>query len=117
MSTHSDFGLDQKIEEIFTGIVEPVFQDLTDEYNEAPGFEVKRVPDGPLIKGIERYSSIMFKHPNGVEMIVCVYWVLGSHRLFAENIRMVTLNKMFDVFSLTREELKEEVSFLAGLKL
>lgn len=117
MSTHSDLGLDQKIEEIFTDIVEPVLTDLMNEYNEAPGFEVKLVPDGPLIQGIERYLSIMFKHPNGVEMIVCVYWVSGSHRLFAENIRMVTLNKMFDVFSLTREQLKEDVAFLAGLKL
>ena len=117
MSTHSDLGLEHKIEEVFGGIVEPVFQELMDEYNEAPGFEVKLVPDGPLIKGIEKYSSIMFKHPGGVEMIVCVYWVSGSHRLFAENIRMVTLNKMFDVFSLTREELKDGVAFLAGLKL
>lgn len=117
MSTHTDLSLEEKIDDVFIDIVEPVFAALMDEYNDIPGFEVKLVPDGPLIKGIERHSSIMFKHPNGLEMIVCVYWVSGSHRLFAENIRMVTLNKMFDVFSLTREELKEQISFLAGLKL
>lgn len=117
MSTNSDLSLEQKIEEVFRDIVEPVVSDLMNEYNQAPGFEVKLVPDGPLIQGIERYISVMFKHPNGVEMIVCVYWVSGSHRLFAENIRMVTLNKMFDAFSITKEELKEQISFLAGLKL
>ena len=81
------------------------------------GREEIRVPDGPLIMGIERYSSIMFRHPGGLEMIVCVYWVSGSHRLIAENIRMVTLNKTFDIFSVTEEELEKQVRFLAGLDL
>ena len=103
MSRRSDLILDEKVEGIFTGLVAPVFEELMSEYGDAPGFEVKLVPDGPLIMGIDRYSSIMFRHPSGLEMIVCVYWVSGSHTLVAENIRMVTLNKTFDIFSLTRE--------------
>ena len=117
MSDQSDLTLSEKVEDVFDNMVGPVFRDFIEDYGDAPGFEVKLVSDGPLIMGIERYASIMFKHPNGLEMIVCVYWVSGSHRLIAENIRMVTLNKTFDLFSLTKEELKEQIGFLAGLKL
>lgn len=116
-SDQQELSLEQKVEDVFTNVVGPVFKELIDEYNGAPGFEVKLVPDGPLIMGIDRYASIMFKHPGGLEMIVCVYWVSGSHRLVAENIRLVTLNKTFDLFSITREELREQIAFLAGLKL
>ena len=117
MSDHADLTLAEKVEDVFNNMVRPVFEEFMEEYGGAPGFEVKLVPDGPLIMGIERYASIMFKHPNGLEMIVCVYWVSGSERLIAENIRMVTLNKTFDIFSVTREELFEQIGFLAGLKL
>jgi len=117
VSDHTDLNLAEKIDDIFENIVEPVFGEFIKVYEDAPGYEVKLVPDGPLIMGIDRYGSIMFKHPNGLEMIVCVYWVSGSERLIAENIRMVTLNKTFDIFSVTREELAEQIGFLAGLKL
>ncbi len=117
MSDYSESNLDEKVEDLFENMVRPVFEDFIKDYGAAPGYQVKLVPDGPLIMGIDRYASIMFKHPNGLEMIVCVYWVSGSERLIAENIRMVTLNKTFDIFSVTREELAEQIGFLAGLKL
>lgn len=117
MSDHFDLNLEERVDGIFENIVGPVFGEFIEIYNGAPGYEVKPVPDGPLIMGIDRYASIMFKHPNGLEMIVCVYWVSGSQRLVAENIRMVTLNKTFDIFSITQEELREQIGFLAGLKL
>lgn len=117
VSDRSDFNLAEKIDDVFENMVGPVFEEFIEEYGGSRGYEVKLVPDGPLIMGIDRYASIMFKHPNGLEMIVCVYWVSGSERLIAENIRMVTLNKTFDIFSLTRGELREQIAFLAGLKL
>ena len=117
MSEQSELHLAQKVDDIFENTVTAVFGKLIAQYGAASGFEVKLVPDGPLIMGIERYSSIMFRHPNGLEMIVCVYWVSGSHRLIAENIRMVTLNKTFDIFSVTAAELEKQIRFLAGLEL
>jgi hypothetical protein len=117
MSGHSNLNLAEKVGDIFQNIVEPVFGKFIEGYGDAPGYEVKLVPDGPLIMGIDRCASIMFKHPNGLEMIVCVYWVSGSERLIAENIRMVTLNKTFDLFSVTEDELEKQIGFLAGLKL
>ena len=111
------FDLTQRAEDVFENTVDPVFQELIEEYGDAPGFQVKLVSDGPLIVGIDRYSSIMFKHPNGLEMIVCVYWVSGSERLIAENIRMVTLNKTLDLYKVTRDELRKQITFLAGLEL
>ena len=66
--------------------------------------------------GIEKYSSVMVKHPGGQEMIVCVYWVKNSERLIAENIQMVTLNKSFDIFSITQEELASQLKFLTGMR-
>lgn len=74
------------------------------------------VPDSPLITGISRYASIMVRHPGGVEMIVCVYWVEGSLRPAAENKRMVTLSKTFDLFTVTREALGKQIRFLSGLE-
>jgi len=117
VSDQSELNLAEKVDDIFENIVLPVLGKFIEDYSGAPGYEVKFVPDGPLIMGIDRYSSLMFKHPNGLEMIVCVYWVLGSERLIAENIRLVTLNKAFNIFSITREELCEQIGFLAGLKL
>jgi hypothetical protein len=58
----------------------------------------------------------MISHPGGVEMIICVYWVKGSMRLVAENIRMVTLSKTFDIFTVTKELLGKQVRFLGGLE-
>lgn len=37
-------------------------------------------------------------------------------RLVAENIRMVTLSKTFDIFSVTKELLGRQVRFLSGLE-
>ena len=87
---------------VFDEVVEPAFIDSIGQYNGAVGMVVKIVPDGPLILGINRHSSLMIRHPNGVEMIVCVYWVEGSTRLIAENIRIVTLGKTFDIFAVTK---------------
>ena len=80
------------------------------------GYEVKIVSDGPIIIGIEKYSSIKVKHPGGLEMIVCVYWVKNSERLIAENILLITHNKSFDLFSVTKEDLASQIKFLSGLK-
>ena len=49
-------------------------------------------------------------------MIVCVYWVKNSERLIAENILLITHNKSFDLFSVTKEELASQIKFLSGLK-
>ncbi len=100
---------------IFDLKVKPVFADLIEFYNGVGAYIVKAVPDSPLITGIKRYASIMVRHPSGVEMIVCLYWVEGSKRLVAENIRMVTLSKTFDIYTVTKEELLRQVKFLAGL--
>jgi hypothetical protein len=117
VSEQSELHLAQKVDDIFDNIVKPLFEKFIENYGGTSGFEVKLVPDGPLIMGIKRYSSIMFRYPNGLEMIVCVYWVSGSQRLIAENIRMVTRNKTFDIFSIRAEELEKQIRFLAGLEL
>ncbi len=116
MSQGSDWELDNKVDEVFRSVVLPAFQSMIDDYNQVGGYEVKVVPDSPVIMGIEKYSSIMVKHPGGQEMIVCVYWVKNSERLIAENIQMVTLNKSFDIFSVTKEELESELTFLTGMR-
>lgn len=116
MSERSDWLLRERASIVFDDIVRPVFADLIERYNGAGGLVVKVVPDSPLILGIERHSSLMVRRPDGIEMIVCVYWVGGSSRLIAENIRMVTLSKSFDLFTVTREELEEQLKFLSGLE-
>lgn len=115
MSGKSDWLLNERAAIVFDDIVEPVFASLIEQYDGAGGVVVKTVPDSPLILGLKRHSSIMIRHPNGIEMIVSVYWVAGSKRLIAENIRMVTLSKSFDIFTVTREELKRQVEFLGAL--
>ncbi len=116
MSDRSDWLLRERATIVFDDIVGPVFADLVERYDGAGGLVVKVVPDSPLILGIERHSSLMVRRPDGIEMIVCVYWVGGSGRLVAENIRMVTLSKTFDLFTVTREALNEQVRFLSGLE-
>ncbi|MEW6146030.1 MAG: hypothetical protein AB1598_13550 [Thermodesulfobacteriota bacterium] len=115
MSGRSDWLLGERAAVVFDDIVEPVFARLIEQYGGAGGVVVEAVPDSPLITGLKRYSSIMVRHPNGMEMIVSVYWVEGSGRLIAENIRMVTLSKSFDIFTVTREALEEQVKFLSAL--
>ena len=107
--------LNEKVQDVFRNIVEPVFEELIKEYDGVNGCEVKIVPESPVIMGIERHSSIMFKHPIDIEMIVCVYWTVSSDKIVAENISMLTLNKTFNIFEVTKEELKKQVKFLGGM--
>lgn len=116
MSQDSNWGIEEKVDEVFTSIVLPAFKVLIDDYDQVGGYEVKVVSDSPVIMGIEKYSSILVKHPGGQEMIVCVYWVKNSQRLIAENIQMVTLNKSFDLHSVTKDELASELKFLTGMR-
>jgi len=116
MGQDSNWDLDERVNGVFTRTVLPSFRNLIDQYNQVGGYEVKVVSDSPIIMGIEKYSSISVKHPRGHEMIVCVYWVKNSERLIAENIQMVTLNKSFDIFSVTVEELTSQLKFLTGLR-
>jgi hypothetical protein len=116
MTGKTDWELEERIDGIFDDIVAPVFGELIEEYDGAGGYGAKYVTDSPLITGLGRYASIMITHPGGVEMIICVYWVRGSLRLVAENIRMVTLSKTFDIFTVTKELLSKQVRFLSGLE-
>ncbi|MEM7008509.1 MAG: hypothetical protein AAF462_05170 [Thermodesulfobacteriota bacterium] len=115
MSQGSNWELDERVDAVFKTVVIPAFQTLIDDYDQVGGYEVKEVSDSPIIMGIEKYSSIMVKHPGGQEMIVCVYWVKNSERLIAENIQMVTLNKSFNLFTVTKEELSSELKFLTAM--
>lgn len=115
MKDISDWQLNEQIDAVFREKVMPAFADLIALYNNVGGYVVKTVPDSPLITGISRYASVMVQHPAGVEMIVCVYWVEGSSRIVAENIRMVTLSKTFDIYTVTKEELLGQIKFLGGL--
>ena len=116
MSQDSNWDIDDRVDGIFKNIVIPVYEGLINDYDAVDGYEVKIVSDGPLIMGIEKYSSIKVKHPGGLEMIVCVYWVKNSERLIAENILLITHNKSFDLFSVTKEDLASQIRFLSGLK-
>ena len=116
MAGKTDWELEERIDGIFDDIVMPVLDELIEEYDGAGGYGAKHVTDSPLITGLGRYASIMITHPGGVEMIICVYWVKGSLRLVAENIRMVTLSKTFDIFTVTKELLSKQVRFLSGLE-
>ena len=116
MSQDSNWKMDDRVDEVFKNIVIPAFESLINDYDQVGGYEVKVVPEGPLIMGIEKYSSIKVNHPGGLEMIICVYWVKNSERLIAENILLITHNKSFDIFSVTKEELLSQVKFLSGLK-
>ena len=115
MSQDSNWGIEEKVDEVFNTVVLPAFKIMIDDYDQVGGYEVKVVSDSPVIMGIEKYSSILVKHPGGQEMIVCVYWVKNSKRLIAENIQMVTLNKSFFLDSITKEELASELKFLTAM--
>ena len=111
----SDWLLNERVNVVFDETVTPVCHDLVKTYNGAGGYAVETVSESPLITGIKRYASIKVTQPGGLEMIVCVYWVEGSSLLVAENITLVTLSKAFDLNSVTREELTEQLKFLCGL--
>ena len=116
MGQDSNWDINERVDEVFKDIVNPVFEELIRNHDGVDGYEVKIVSDGPIITGIENYASIMVKHPGGMEMIVCVYWIKNSERLIAENILLITHNASFDIFTVTREELSSQVKFLSGIK-
>jgi hypothetical protein len=116
MTGKTDWELEERVDGIFEDVIIPVLDELIEEYDGTGGYGAQYVPDSPLITGLGRYASIMISHPEGVEMIVCIYWVRGSMRLVAENIRMVTLSKTFDIFSVSKELLGKQVRFLSGLE-
>ncbi|HEX9666932.1 MAG TPA: hypothetical protein VGA95_10305 [Thermodesulfobacteriota bacterium] len=116
MSEDLTSQLNEKANELFENLITPIFKELIEEYNGENGFEVKVVPDRPAIMGIKKHKSIMIKHPDGMEMIVCLYWVEGHDKIVAENIMMVTLNKAFNIYEVTKDDLKEKIKFLAGLE-
>lgn len=109
--------LNEKANELFENVITPIFTELIQEYNGENGFEVKVVPDKPAIIGIRKHNFVMIKHPDGMEMIICVYWVEGHDKIVAENIMMVTLNKVFNMDDVTKDDLKKKIKFLGGLEL
>lgn len=115
MSKELAIELNKKANEAFENVITPVFQELIEEYNGNNGFEVKVVMDRPAITGIRRHKSIMIKHPDGMEMVICLYWVEGYDKIVAENIMMVTLNKALSIYELARDDVKKKIKFLAGL--
>jgi hypothetical protein len=107
----------EKANELFENVITPIFKELIEEYNGQDGFEVKAVSDRPAIMGITKHSSLMIKHPDGMEMIICLYWVEGDDKIVAENIMMVTLNKAFNIYEVTKDDLKKKIKFLGGLEI
>lgn len=116
MSDELNWQIGEKANEAFEKSVEPGLQELVKEYDGVRGLEVKIVSDCPSISGIGRYASIMFTYPGGLEMIVSVYWVRDNDRIFAENLSLVTLKRDWDIYEITKEELKKQVKLLVGLK-
>jgi hypothetical protein len=108
--------LNQKANEMFQNLVTPILKELIEEYDGENGFEVKVVPDKPAIMGIKKHDSVMIKHPDGMEMVICIYWVEGHDKIVAENIMMVTLNKVFNMYEVTSDDLKKIIKFLGGLE-
>ncbi|NIP39812.1 MAG: hypothetical protein GWO07_12375 [Candidatus Dadabacteria bacterium] len=104
-----------RVSKIFHENVAPLIEELITEFNGLDGIEAKTVSDIPVIMGIKEFSSILFKLPTGVEHVVCVYWIDGEQQIVAENIRMVTVNRSFDIFDLNTDELKKTIKVLAGL--
>lgn len=103
------------VKELFLKCIEPVMHELVSEYNGLQGIEAKIVSESPVMMGIEKYISILFRHPNGVEHLICVYWIGGEEKIVAENLRMVTLNRSLSIFNLDAEKLKKTIKALAGL--
>ena len=108
--------LNEKANELFQSLIIPILKELVEEYDGENGFEVKVVPDKPAIMGIKRHNSVMIKHPDGMKMIICVYWVEGHDEIVAENIMMVTLNEVFNMHEVTKDDLKQKIKFLGGLE-
>lgn len=116
MIQKSDWQLNERVNAVFDEVVRPAFEGLIGRYDGVGGYSLRNVPDSPLITGIKRHESIMVRHPNGLEMIICVYWVERSEKLVAENIQMVTLSKTFDMHTVSIDEIQTGLKFLSGLK-
>jgi hypothetical protein len=116
LSDQLEWQLTEKANEVFETVIEPALLELIEEYNSLGTIEVKIVSDVPLISGIDRYVSIMFKDPNNFELIVCVYWIKGSDKIIVDNIGLVFTNKVLDIYTVTKEELKRQVKLVAGLR-
>ncbi|HSG31423.1 MAG TPA: hypothetical protein VLB82_07750 [Thermodesulfobacteriota bacterium] len=115
MAEDFDTEIQNRVTAIFSDIVKPLTDELISDFNGVDGIQAELVSDIPVIMGIKQYKSIMFKLPTGVEHVICVYWVDGGSEIVAENIRMVTLNRSFDIFDLDVDELKKTIKVLAGL--
>ncbi len=104
-----------RVLKIYKEVVGPLIDELITEFDGVNGIEVRTVSDMPVIMGIKKYRSILFKMPSGVEHMVCIYWIEGEEKIVAESIRMVTINRAFDIFDLNVGELKKTIKVLAGL--
>lgn len=116
MSDELNWQIAEKVNEAFEKSVEPGLQELVTEYDGVRGLEVKIVSECPYIYGIGKYASIMFTYPEGLEMIVSVYWVTGSDRIVAENLSLITSKRDLNIYQITKEELKKQVKLLVGRK-
>lgn len=116
MSEELDRQTTEKAIEVFERVVEPALQELIEEYRSADTLEVKIVADVPLITGIDRYVSVMFKDPNNFGLVVCIYWIKGSDNIIVDNIGLVFTNKVLDLYAVTKGDLKKQVKLVAGLR-
>jgi len=112
-----DLGIEirNRVSKIFKEILGPLIDELITEFDGVNGIEARTASDMPVIMGIKEYRSILFKMPSGVENMVCIYWIEGEEKIVVESIRMVTLNRAFDIFDLNIGELKKTIKVLAGL--
>ncbi|NIT14146.1 MAG: hypothetical protein GTN99_07895 [Candidatus Dadabacteria bacterium] len=115
MAEDYDTEIRSRVSAIFSDTIYPLLDRMILKFDGLDGIESRSVTDIPVIMGIKEYKSILFKLPTGVEHVVCVYWIEGEEQIVAENIRMVTLNRSFDIFNLNTEELEKTIKVLAGL--
>jgi hypothetical protein len=115
MAENLGIEIRNRVSKIFKEILGPLIDELITEFDGVNGIEARTVSDMPVIMGIKEYKSILFKMPSGVEHMVCVYWIEGEEKIVAESIRMVTINRSFDIFDLNVNELKKTIKVLAGL--
>ena len=107
--------LRSRVSELFHEYIEPVMLELVSEYDGIQGMESRIVSESPVMMGIEKYISILFKYPNGVEHLICVYWIAGEEKIVVENLRMETLNRSLSIHGIDGGELKKTIKMLSGL--
>ena len=115
MAEHYSTQLKTRVNELFEKFIEPALDELINDYDGLQGMKAIKVSESPVMMGIEKYSSILFSYPNGVEHLVCVYWIGGEEKIIVENLRMVTLNRSLSIYNLNTGEIKRTVKLLAGL--